>query len=1175
MTSERGWSVMAEQLTKQQKQAVVDRGGKLLVSAAAGSGKTRVLVDRLMLYLTDKTDPANIDDFLIITFTEAAASELRGKIASKLTEKIAEDPDNKHLQKQMQRLHLAQISTIHSFCSTLLREHAYRLDLSADFRLADEKESLELQIMAVEAVLNRAYEVGDKQFLAFVDSQGLGRNDDTVPRIILDIFNKAQCHLNPLQWLDECIAATELIEVSDAGQTLWGRYLIDQFHDFLNLQIQAMINCATAAEAEPNNEKASLLLWGNVEELRSLRNRNTWKEIAEGPAPDFGTFRWGKGCDIDTKEKIAYVRNNCKDGLKSWLQVFSESNDQTLDDIRITSVAARGIVETVKQFADEFVQLKSKRRIVDFTDLEHRTLDLLVGKSRQSPTYLAEEIGARFREVMVDEYQDSNEVQDRIFSALTAKKQNCFMVGDVKQSIYQFRLADPGIFLEKYNTFVPAEDAVPGQGRKVMLSSNFRSSGGVIEAVNDVFSLCMSPRIGGLYYGEDEQLNEGIPHEPLGEEEVSLYCVNVEHNKYIEEATFVAGKIAELLDGKHLVRDGETMRPVTPDDIVILMRAPGPVGHYYQSALAERGISCVMEKSADLLQTEEITVLRSMLQVISNPLQDIPLTAVLTSRVVGVSADTLAAVRSADRNISMYEAFRNSDDSQIREFMKLLSHFRREARRVGLKQLLHQILNETSLDSIYAAMEQGDSRRENIFAFCQLASSFESNKQGDLERFLDYLDNLEEKKGFAVAEDNSAGSVQIMSIHKSKGLEFPVVFLCAMSRGFNKMDLLDPVLCDKDLGLGLFSTDIENRVKYQNITRMAINKKTVAEMLSEEMRILYVAMTRAKDRLIMVYSQTRMEKNLSDLLLGYEFMPMDLMMEGVGSFGEWVLLTALRRNEATELFAVSGRPVNTKISNHPWLIQYIDKVCEPEYSESLAMKENKSLSAEMIGKIRKGLCFTYPHMSATKVASKQTATQLKGRVKDSEVQSGEHKNSVNMFRKPSFVQQKRDPIAYGNAVHSVMQYISFDRCKDTQSVSAELHRLISEGFVSEECAVSVNAESIAVFCNTEIGKRLQKDSEVLREFKFSILDDAGRYAENIQGEQVLLQGVVDCALIQPDGITIIDFKTDRVTADTVNSVAQQYAKQVQTYCYAMERIFQKPVKEAFLYFFRINQFVKV
>ena len=1135
-----------------------------------------MLVDRLMLYLTDKVDPANIDDFLIITFTEAAASELRSKIASKLTERIAEDPDNKHLQKQMQRLHLAQISTIHSFCGNLLRDYAYRLDLSADFRLADEKESLELQVMAVETVLERSYTQAEKHFLAFADSQGLGRNDNDIPRIILDIYEKAQCHLSPTQWLDDCLAATELNDVQDAGETLWGQYLIDQFHKFLDLQIQAMSNCVIAAESEPNNEKATLLLQANVDELRAFRNRNTWKEIAESPAPQFGTFRWGKDCDLQLKEKIAYVRDACKEELKSWLQqVFSKSNEETLEDIRVTSVAAKGIVETVKEFTTEFARLKKNRRVVDFSDLEHRTLDLLVGNSRQSPTYLAEEIGQRYREVMIDEYQDSNEVQDRIFSALTSKKNNCFMVGDVKQSIYQFRLADPNIFLEKYNTYTPAEEATAQQPRKVMLSSNFRSSGGVISAVNDVFSLCMSPQIGGLYYGVDEQLNEGIPHESLQEEEVSLYCVNVEHNKYIEEADFVAGKITELLDGTHFVRDKDKLRPITAEDIVILMRAPGPVGHFYQSALARCGIPCVMEKSADLLQTEEITVLRSLLQVISNPLQDIPLAAVLSSRVFGVCADELAELRSRGRYVNLFDLLRDSDNKKISEFVQLLSGFRRDARRVGLKQLMHQILNESSMDSIYAAMDGGDVRRENIFAFCQLAASFESNKQGDLERFLEYLANLEEKNGFAVAQENGAGSVQIMSIHKSKGLEFPVVFLCATSRGFNKMDLLDPVLCDRDLGLGLYSTDIANRLKYQNITRMAINKKTIAEMLSEEMRILYVAMTRARDRLIMVYSQTRLEKNISDLLLGYELMPMDLMLQNVSSFGEWILLTALRRNEAKELFAVSQRPVKTVISDSPWLISYVDHVPEGQIEEYSIDSRKTNLPANVIDRIAKGLSFVYPYESATKLPSKQTATQLKGRYKDDEVRSADTSATFRQFRKPSFVQKQINATTYGNAVHSIMQHLRFDVCNDVVSVRSEIERLVNDGFVSKECADNVDASSIAAFFNTEIRKRLCGADEVLREFKFSILDDAGRYAENVEQERVLLQGVVDCALIEEDGITIIDFKTDRVSKETVDSVASQYAKQVETYSYAMERIFKKPIKNAFLYFFRINEFVKL
>lgn len=1166
---------MAENLTPQQRQAVTDRGGKLLVSAAAGSGKTKVLVDRLMLYICDPIRPVNIDDFLIITFTEAAAAELRSKIATKLTEKIAEDPTNKHLQKQMQRLHLAKISTIHSFCSGILREHAYLTDLSVDFRLADEKESAELQMTAMDRTLESAYAGGDRNFYAFVDTQGLGRDDRSVPLIVLDIFEKSRCHPNPDDWLDSCVKSMDLDCMSDASETAWGKYLINDLHKYLDLQIEAMRACVSSAEKEPKSEKTVSVLSGNVDLLRDLRNREKWDEIVTGKNYSFGTLTFTKEFDPALKEQIKEVRDNCKKILERKLALFSEDNTRTIQDITATAEVVKGIVETVKKFANAYTRLKRSHRVVDFSDLEHSALDLLTGKGRSAPTQLADEIGKRFVEVMVDEYQDTNEVQERIFHALTYRRNNCFMVGDVKQSIYQFRLADPGIFIEKYNTYKDADFAEPGEGRKVLLSSNFRSSGGVIDAVNDVFSHCMSPDMGGLYYGAQEQLNEGLEHISLNEPEVELFCIQAEHDKYEEEANFTANKIRQMLDGRSMVRDQDGLRPVAASDIVILLRAPGSVGIHYQLALERQGIPCVMEKSADLLQTEEISVLRSVLQVISNPLQDIPLVAALTSRVFGFTADEIAEIRSSDRNTAMFHSIKSSDNPKAMAFLETLSSLRYAARTSTLSQLLDTVLVKTGIDRVYGAMPDGRDRIENIFAFAQLAASFEKNRQGDLERYLEYLNNLSQRKGLVLNDDSNSSAVQIMSIHKSKGLEFPVVFLCALSKGVNKEDLKEPVLCDKDLGLGLYCTDGENRVRYPNLARRAISAKMIAESFSEEMRVLYVAMTRARDRLIMTYTGTNMEKHLLSLVKKMDHCPAELMVLDAVSAGDWVLLTALQRAEAGELFAVAGRPENVITNQNPWSIRYVETFEAGEETKSVPFVQPQPLSDVATERIGQSLSFTYPHMQATSAPSKQTATQLKGRIKDLEIAEGTAEKTVWNFRRPSFVETKNDPKRFGNAMHAAMQYIRFDVCRDRDAVSREVDRLVNDGYILKEYGDILDIDGLTAFFQTDIGKKFAGSHDVLREFKFSILDDCERYIDNTPQEKILLQGVVDCLLIEKDGLTVIDFKTDHVTEDSLDEVACRYTSQVRLYAYAMERIFKKPVKDAYLYFFRLKRFHKV
>ena len=534
-------------LTTEQKQAVENRGGKLLVFAAAGSGKTKVLVDRLMSYILDPKDPANIDDFLIITYTKAAAAELRGKIAAKISELIANSPQNRHLQHQMQRLYLAKISTVHGFCGDLLRQYAYRLDISSDFRVADEGECLPLQLKALDLVLNDAYSSSDDnaEFYAFVDSQGLGRDDRQIPDIVLKVYNSARCHLNPDAWLDWCMEAQN--EDEDAANTPWGQYLIQDFKRYLQMQIEALNRCITACAGVDGMNKPASLLSETVFQLHTLYNCDSWDEIYHKKNIDFGRLTFPKNAgDLQLVDQIKAVRNACKDSYEKRICIFSDNSQQVLADLSQSLIASKGLVALVRAFTKEYDRLKRNRGILDFGDLEHMTLDLLCGTKRNNITRIALEIGNSFREVMVDEYQDSNEIQDAIFNALTERRQNCFMVGDVKQSIYQFRLADPDIFIKKYNTYLDASNAATFEGRKVLLSKNFRSSNDVISAVNDIFTQCMSAEVGGLDYGEQEMLKEGKPHIPLNDPEVSLYGIDVESDTYSEESDFVADKICSL-----------------------------------------------------------------------------------------------------------------------------------------------------------------------------------------------------------------------------------------------------------------------------------------------------------------------------------------------------------------------------------------------------------------------------------------------------------------------------------------------------------------------------------------------------------------------------------------------------------------------------------------------------
>lgn len=1163
---------MAEVLTEQQKMAVENRGGPLLVSAAAGSGKTKVLVDRLLLYLNDPVKPANIDDFLIITYTKAAAGELRGKIAKKLSEQIALHPENRHLQQQMQRLYLAKISTVHGFCTDILREYAYLLNISADFRVADENECLELQTRVLDKILDAAYEDNNLDFCALVDSQGFGRDDRQIPEIVLKVYNSAKCHLDPDAWLQKCLDGGNTESITDAIQTPWGAYLAEDLKQYLMWQIQALQNCILQMDNAGGFEKQSLLLKDTVVQLKALTECASWDEIIHHKTIDFGRLTFPRNIeDPELVGRVKAVRENCKKGLEKKLRNFSDESVQILSDLNQAMSATKGLIELVKAFDQQYSALKRSKRVLDFGDLEHLTLDLLLGKGRSGVTKIAREIGRRFREVMVDEYQDSNGVQDAIFHSLTQEQNNCFMVGDVKQSIYQFRLADPGIFLEKYNNFAYTKDVTPGVGRKIMLSSNFRSATGVITATNDVFETCMSEKIGGLDYGEDEKLNEGIPHTPIDEPEIELYAIDVQEDTYEEEAEFTAQRILELLDGSHMIRDKEGLRPITPGDIVILLRSPGSSGGYFQKSLEMKGIPCETGGNTDILRTEEVQVLRSILQIINNPLQDIPLSAVLLSRVFRFSADDLAKIRSENRYKSLYDAMRCSKDEKTQDFLQCFSTLREEARICSVPVLLNRILALTRLDSIYAAMADGRQRIENIQTFCQLAAAYTG---GSLNQFLYHLEAMDERGLLNSSEGGTMDAVTIMSIHKSKGLEFPVVFLCGLSRKFNLESARSQVLCDKNLGLGLCCVDTKNRVRYPTVAKRAIAAKIVSESISEEMRVLYVAMTRAKDRLIMSYASNRLEGELTSIVERMDVTPRQLMTSDVDCPGDWILYTALRRQEAGSLFGIAGRPLDTQVKQPLWRIEtVIAEQDDADYAsnEDAAPVENH----EQLYKISEALQFSYGHMGATTTPSKQTATQIKGREKDHEVAEGTEHTPTFWWRKPGFVSQEKQGALRGKAMHTVLQYIAYDRCDHPDEIQQQVADMVERKLLPSQWAEMVDVSLILQLFQTPMGKRLAQSDNVIREFKFSILDDASHYNADVSMERVLLQGMVDCAILDDDGIVILDFKTDRISTEDLASRVEFYRSQVMAYASALSRIYQKPVKSVMLYFFALNEFVEV
>lgn len=1170
---------MAEfRLTEQQQMAVDTGGAAVLVSAAAGSGKTKVLVDRVMRRICDPQDPKDIHSFLIITYTKAAASELRGKIAAAIGAALAERPDDRHLQRQLSRIYLAQISTVHSFCTSILRDYAHELGLYPDFRVAEEQETALWQQQAMEETLAWAY--GAMQELpevgAFLDRLGAGRDDRAAATILMQAYNSVGCHADPEGWIDACLNTLEQDGCTDIAKTPWGKSIMENFMLLLGEQIGAMERgLHRLAEYPAIEEKYGPTFRENIAQLRYLRDADSWDELRRR-IPDLGSLKPVRGQDKETLERLRRPRKQCVEWLKKEQKAFALSSDEGLEELRQGAPVIRGLFRLLREFTARYRAIKQRRRTLDFGDLEQEALRLLRHRGTFSPTPVAREIGRRYCEIMVDEYQDSNAVQDAIFTAVSDGGRNLFMVGDVKQSIYRFRLADPGIFLEKYRAYADAAGAADGQDRRVVLSRNFRSRPEILSAVNDIFRLTMSEWVGDLHYGDNEALYPGAQFPPLDGPRVEFHCLDTKEkddddSKRTLEARLTAKRVAELLRSGTPVTGSAGLRPVEPSDIVILLRSVHSQAPDYLQALRDQGIAAISDQSDDILQTAEVSILMSYLQILDNPHQDIPLLSVLLSPVFGFSAADAACVRENRRTGDFYDALLDysRDHDVFSDFLAQFDALRRRAWQEPAGALVAAVCEETGLRDVFCAMPDGEQRLENLQSVYLMAAGFDPDGPGRLHDFLRKIEQ-QRQRGITGTGARNPNAVRLMSIHKSKGLEFPVVIVAGLSTRFNNADERQAVQIHSVLGTGCDVVDLERRIRYPSLAKQAILIRMKQEQMSEELRVLYVALTRPKDLLIMIYASASLRsklENIADLLRADG--PVSLT-RGADSIGHWVLMAAMRRAEAGELFALGGRPEETVVSDAPWQIRLWTPEQLPPV-ETQELPQPVSREAVDAAEVEAAISFRYPHAAATAAPSKLTATQLKGRFLDRESAEGaaERHDREYTLRPPIFLQGQRplSPTEQGTAVHLAMQYIRYACCTGLEGVQQELQRLVEAGFLLPQQAQCVPPEKILALFSSPLGIRILRAPEAVREFKFSLLVDGGEYDAALSGERIMLQGVTDCCLLEADGLCVIDFKTDRVQPGRESERAEHYRGQLEAYAAALSRIFERPVKEKILWFF--------
>ncbi len=1179
---------MSIQLTHSQQAVVDDQGGSLLVSAAAGSGKTRVLVERLFRCVLGE-EQANVDDFLIITYTRAAAAELRERIAQELTERMAERPGDRHLQRQLMLVYQADIKTIDAFCTNLLRENVHLLEiegeqgLTADFRVLDEAEAMLLRRRVLPRVLEKFYSDLTPGAAMLADAFGFGRDDRGLEELVLELYAKIQSHAYPEKWLAEQVESWRTMPM-DAGDTVYGRELLSALGRKAKHWAATLKDNALQIE----HDEAMMKGYGNAYLIGAAMLDKLVEKLDEGwDAAAACALEWPRlsgvrKCETpELAEKLKSLWARCKKEMGAACAILEVSAADAALDLRASAGAMEALLTLCADFSNEYRREKLRRNVTDFSDQEHYAIALLIDEAG-NPTPLASMISQRYREVMVDEYQDTNQVQNCIFAAISRDGRNLFTVGDVKQSIYRFRLADPTIFLDKYIRYPHAEDAQEGEPRKILLSQNFRSRQSVLDATNFVFRAIMSREMGEMDYGEEEQLNFGASYLPErrdcapefhllgvpfgGEERVSRALI---------EARFVAERIRALLDEGYPVSDGVGLRPCRPEDIVVLMRSPGPRLRHYARAFAERGIPCSTQENEDFFSTMEVAVVYAFLQVLDNPRQDVPLISVLRSPVFGFTPDRLAIIRGQHTAGDFYDALAASEDEDCVQFLRQLGELRIRAKDMSVHRLLWHLYNSFNVLGVFGAMSNGAQRRENLIALYEHARSFESAGYKGLFSFVSHLRFLlENGEQPATAAGGGAGGVQIMSIHKSKGLEFPIVILADLNKSFNKMDLQTPVLVHPKLGLGPLYIDLQRHIRYSTIARDAISACLSREMRAEEMRVLYVGMTRAKEKLIMVASMQSAAKKLSDLTALSTLPVPPETVDGARSMAEWILLPLLQRREASEYRVIADMEegIYSLTEDTPWIVSYHDGLDFARESHTSERKRDENSCVVELPFDPAALDFIYPHRAASLTPTKLTATQLKGREKDNEIAENTPRPYIrSSFTAPRFLSGELPVSAdqRGTATHLVMQYLPLDG-----NASETIKDLTDRHLLTPEQAASVDLFAIKRFLSSDLAGELRTADHVEREYRFSLLVDAADYYRDASpGDQVLLQGVVDLFAETGKGVTVVDFKTDYVTEETIEDKVAYYRPQIEAYSVALEQILEKPIIRRVLYFFRTGQVI--
>lgn len=1215
---------MGMTFTEEQQKVIDLRERNLLVSAAAGSGKTAVLVERIISKITQGENPVDIDRLLIVTFTNAAAAEMRERIGVAIEKKLSENPEDKHLQRQQTLLYNAQITTIHSFCLFVIRNYFHRIDLEPDFRIGEEGELKLLQGDVLDEVLERCYQADTPEFVQLSETLAVGKTDEKLKETILTLYHFAMSDPWPKEWLSNCVKPYEVSDLQAFEQLPLYDAMLHYLKAITEQWASLMAQAVAISQEEDGPQMYTAMLEQEQEMLEELLNCDSYQKLATViQGMEFGRLPGARKFAGDEKKKnyVQGLRNDIKESRKKLLeQFFFLPPEEMIAQLSVNYPVIQELIRVTIAFMDAYAVKKQEKNMLDFNDMEHFALKILVEEETREPSATALELKKQFEEVMVDEYQDSNYVQETILRAV-AGTQNMFMVGDVKQSIYRFRMARPELFMEKYDTYSDGDS----ENQKIDLHKNFRSRPEVLQSVNEIFFSIMHKDLGNVEYDKQAALYPGATFEE--EENPTMFCTEVlvadpadfalTGESEDAEAIMIAGKIKQLIK-EQLVTDKQTgkLRPAEYRDMVILLRGLSSHGPRMVEVLKGHGIPALAAVGTGYFSTTEVQTVLNFLRILDNPRQDIPLTAVLKSGIGQLSDEELAKIRIQYREGAFYQGVfsyaEDGEDKELQEklkaFLSMLSELRKRIPDTPIHELLYQIMDETGyLDYVYA-LPGGQIRRANLEMLLEKAVAYESTSYHGLFHFIRYINQLQKYEvDFGEAEEESSeNAVRLMTIHKSKGLEFPIVFVAGMGRQLNQQDIRNRMVLHPQYGIGLDITDLKRRVRMPSLTRQILARQIQMENAGEELRVLYVALTRAKEKLILTGTLKKAEEKLEN----YSYQQFEVFGDNekmgflsrlkAGCYFDWVLPPLLQKGYEVQKFS----PID--LAEHA-----IEQGIEQQYSKEIILQLSGQVENETYQEIEGRLSYCYAYEKERSLKPKLSVSELKhraiDRLREEETdteyvfEEPEMMPYIPEFMRGEFLQQQQTTqqqeetdvkqeagiqmegmatgenigALRGTAMHRVLECFDFSREPDT--LLEQIEKMLADRRLEQRQWELVSIPSIQRFFASPLAERMKQAAragKLYKEKPFVMGKSSNEIYEDMDSEiMILIQGIMDVFFEEDGELVLVDYKTDAVRS--ADELAKRYREQMNLYQDALEKATGKKVKEKILYSFKLQEIIQV